>query len=150
MTKQKAKEITIEVWDYLAEHKDKKMKDFNFIDKIQNALFLNGGFSFNLEYGFHPPQKGYMVAGLATPIICDSIEDLKEHKYEILSYLNTYGNKDSKTFLGGWVNEGKVFIEPSDIFFTLKYALGAAKSSKQIAIYDLEKGEDILVEGDVG
>ena len=111
---------------------DKKMNDLNFIGKIQNELYLYGGFSFNLEYGFNPPKEGYMVGGIGNVLKFDSIEELSKGKEKILDLLNTYGNQSKNIFLGGWVKENKVFIEPSEIFFNFSIAFHEAEQESSV------------------
>ena len=121
------------------------MKNLNFIEKIQNKLYMKGGFSFNMEYGFNPPKEGYMVGGISTSLIFDNIEALSKGKDSILFYLNKYGALGECMFLGGWKDkkDGKIYIEPSDRFYTLKIALEEGNKRKQLAIYDLKKGKAI-------
>lgn len=122
------------------------MHGLNFIEKVQDELYLKGGFSFNLDYGFNPPKEGYMVGGLDKVLTFDSIEDLSKGKDEILFLLERYGNKRPRLFLGGWKDQnGKIHIEASEVYITKGYALSIAKERDQTAIYDLIKGKDILV-----
>lgn len=123
------------------------MKAQDFIDKIQNELYLKGGFSFNREYGFHPPKEGYIVGGLGIELIFDSIEALSKGKEEILTLLEKYGDKDETTYLGGWVNsgDGKIHIEASEVFFTPALAIVVGGERNQRAFYDLREGKDILI-----
>ncbi len=121
------------------------MKDLNFIEKIQNKLYMKGGFSFNMEYGFNPPKEGYMVGGIAPPLIFDNIEALSKGKDGILFYLNKYASVSEVMFLGGWENEGKIYIEPSEMYTSRCIALMKGKRRKELTIYDLEKGEDIIL-----
>ncbi len=123
------------------------MKDLNFIEKIQNKLYMKGGFSFNMEYGFNPPKEGYMVGGISTSLIFDNIEALSKGKDSILFYLNKYAALGESLFLGGWKDnkDGKIYIEPVDRFHTLEIALEEGNRRREIAIYDLKKGEDIIL-----
>ena len=125
------------------------MHDFNFIEKIQNELYMRDGFSFNIEYGFHPPKKGYIVGGIDKELIFNSIESLTKEREKILSYLNKYGNQRWDFFLGGWIDQKdkKIHIEPSELFYSYSYALRIAKERNQKAIYNLETGEDIIIGG---
>ena len=124
------------------------MNDLNFIGKIQNELYLNGGFSFNLDYGFNPPKEGYMVGGIGNVLKFDSIEELSKGKEKILDLLKMYGNAGKEIFLGGWVKERKVFIEPSELFLNFSYAHHQAKERNQEAIYCNYSKEDILIQGE--
>lgn len=123
------------------------MNELDFIGKIQNELYLKGGFSFNFYSGFNPPKSGYMVGGIAEPLICNSIEELKEHKIKILKYLVAYAGLGENKFLGGWKNtsDGKIYIEPSELFNDLSWAILIGRERDQVAIYDLRKGENILL-----
>ena len=125
------------------------MKTFNFIDKIQNELYLKGGFSYNQRDGFNPPPEGYMVGGIGEELIFDSIEALSKGKKEILILLERYGSSKGFLYLGGWkAPDGKVHIEPSELFYTKDVASIVAKNRNQRAIYDLEEEEDILIKGE--
>ena len=123
------------------------MNGLNFIGKIQNKFYLNGGFSFNLEFGFNPPQKGYMIRGLKKSLMFDNVEDLTKGKEKILSLLNEYAQKGKFIFIGGWkAPNGKIYIEPSELYLTKDAALTVASYRKEIAIYDLKEKRDILIE----
>lgn len=122
------------------------MHDLNFIEKIQNKLYLRRGFSFNLEYGFHPPKEGYMVGNSKKELIFNSIESLSQGKEEILALLEKYGNSTKNVYLGGWINsDKKVHIEPSAIIFYLPTALSLGHVRNQRAIYDLKNEKNILI-----
>ena len=125
------------------------MKNLDFIGKIQNELYLNGGFSFNLEYGFHPPKKGYMVGGLTKALTFVNIEELSKGKEKIISLLEEYAQGDKFLFLGGWkALNGTIYIEPSELYLTKDAALMKGKENKEIAIYDLKEEKDILIKGE--
>ena len=122
------------------------MHGLNFVEKVQNELYLKGGFSFNLDFGFNTPKLGYMVGGLDEVLNFETIEDLPKGKDKILRALEKYGNKDPYVFLGGWKDkEGKIHIEPSELFVTKSFSLQIEAERKQTAIYDLREGQDILI-----
>lgn len=122
------------------------MKEMDFIGKIQNELYLNGGFSFNLEYGFHPPKKGYMVGGLTKALTFVNIEELSKGKEKIITLLEEYAQKDKFFFLGGWkIPNGTIYIEPSELYLTKDAALSAGRNQGEIAIYDLKEEKDIII-----
>lgn len=65
------------------------------------------------------------------------LKSLVKKEFELL--------KNSKNYLGTWIDEGKVYIDISSNFSNLDEALKVAGENKQLAIFDLQKMESIYL-----
>ena len=92
--------------------------------------------------GFTPDNvKGRYI--VATP----SNETVKPIKHFTASLLRAYlrlANEQQLT-IGTWVHNGKVYLDSIKGFEDLEEALGFAKASNQLAIYDRLEGKEILL-----
>ena len=92
--------------------------------------------------GFTPDNvKGRYI--VATP----NNETVKPIKHFTKSLIRAYlrlANEQSLT-IGTWVNKGKVYIDTIKGFDDLEEALGFARLSHQLAIYDRLESKEILL-----
>ena len=92
--------------------------------------------------GFTPDNvKGRYI--VATP----NNENIKPIKHFTKSLIRAYLRLASEQSLaiGTWVHSGKVYLDSIKGFEDLEEALGFAKSSNQIAIYDRLESKEILL-----
>ena len=112
--------------------------------KARSLLMDTGGFTVNLSGKF--PEKGFAV----------SVDPDHEEKnfvgYPTIGYLVGYVfdhedilSEDGKYF-GGWVDsDGFLFLDVITIVDTQSEALRLAKGHGQLAVYNLERAEEIMV-----
>ena len=92
--------------------------------------------------GFTPDNvKGRYI--VATP----SNELVKPLKHFTKSLIRAYSRlaKEQSLAIGTWVNRGKVYLDTVKGFEDLDEALGFARLSNQIAIYDRLESKEILL-----
>lgn len=85
------------------------------------------------------PEKGYVVAPLKrTEIVLDSAELNEDVAAELLENVFTMTQlTGSKVYAGGWLNDGKYYLDATMIFDNEADALYAAAAGRQIALFDL-------------
>lgn len=100
---------------------------------IVETTLLNGGGTF----GENVPETGYFVA--------------REEPYLTIP-LSEFNNESISRFpvpdgcfLGTWVHEDNVYIDVTEHFVDLDKALEAARLGNQLAIWDIEKEEEIFL-----
>ena len=117
-------------------------RDTQFIlDKVFNGTTGNGGITTDLDG--NEPDYGYMVAVKG----CERVVSLDLfNKDNILSYINLFRHKiGAGSYLGTWLNEGKVYLDVSVNFATLNEAIRFGRENKQLAIYSLNSGKEITL-----
>lgn len=115
----------------------------NIIGRIKNTTIANGGCSINI--GNHKSaDSGYMVAisGNELKLSLDNFNE-KEIQNYILSKDIILNKKD--VYLGTWIDNNIVYLDTSICVQDKEEALKIAKSSGELAIYDIEKGESIYL-----
>lgn len=113
-----------------------------------HKLLKDGGFSHHLTT-HETPTSGYMVGlnkehgGVAHvfPLSELTPEKLTRHRAEA----QAAGNDDA--YQGGWVQDGKVYLDLSRKVDDRDQAVAMGKAHNQRAIYHLDKGEDIPTGG---
>lgn len=127
------------------------------IDTALDQLIFNtrdtGGDTQSLR-GDAVPTTGYMVGGVVDSLIFDAmlIRD-PGHWREAYSGIVKWVNDNFKqateegVFIGGWIDRetNVAYIDLSRHYDVLAYALDDARELKEIAIWDLGKGEEIRV-----
>jgi len=114
--------------------------------RIINTIRANGGISFNPFSGAINPEEGYMVSlpgfeRKAERITQEVLEGYINNPriYDLLSPHN------KGTFVGVWLHDGAYYIDVSQNIRDVELALRTAARRAQIAIWDCEKGREILV-----
>lgn len=112
------------------------------IQEFNKRLLTQGGATFNLNTGQIDCDKGYGVS-------------LEEHEQVFLK--DEYTEEDLKKFLlknvgllydddievGGWIEEGKVYLDLTEVIEDKSEAITKAVNRNQLAIFDFEKKEVI-------
>lgn len=100
------------------------------------------GFSFGLEGRI--PEMGYMVSLPGAERIVDINEDLA---HSIIQYMGNHLPilRDAKYFLGGWVHEGKLYLDVSENILDVRKAKIAGYQRKQLAIWDVVYSREIVL-----
>lgn len=110
------------------------------------------GFSISLAKG-KSPDTGFMVAqNDATHTFPASVmEDRQALADAIDSYLMSEPVfREPGMYLGGWVHDGKLWLEPSQNVADHDEAVELAKARNQIAIWDVDHGQEIETGGSGG
>ena len=91
------------------------------------------------------PSEGYVVAPLKrTEIVLDSAELNEDVAAELLENVVTMTQlTGSKVYAGGWLNEGKYYLDATMIFDNEADALYASAAGRQIALFDLETFNEV-------
>lgn len=118
------------------------------LDDIWALALANGGFTYNPLYGA-TPQRGYAVALQGHEKIYDSgtvtIDDLREYLRE-----NGEQMKDPARYFGGWINDGKLYLDVSIVLPTEEEARKIGRMNDQTDVYDFVAGENIFLKGPDG
>lgn len=120
------------------------------IEKLIIGLNTDNGGTVSMT-GDYVPTTGYMVGGYVDSLIFDSMYLESDHiPYEmIVRFVVTHfklATTDSM-FVGAWLDKetDQVYIDLSQRFTDRAVAIHAAIDNDEIAIWDLEKGEEIRV-----
>ena len=108
---------------------------------LKQMLVDNGGFTLTSSLEDVELRDGYMVAYKAHENIID-INSLELGQ----AIQSTQSNAEKlDAFAGGWLDNGLAYLDVSKHFTDKNKALEFARQEKQIAIYDIEKGESIYL-----
>lgn len=102
------------------------------------------------------PDHGYMVGGNGADEVRIPMNWIHANRYnlttvaeKIATVLRTeYGEllyRESYTYLGSWVHNGELYFDVAGNFNDLDTAVDFAKARNEIAIWDVERGEEIYV-----
>lgn len=104
-----------------------------------------GGMSWQPHTG-RAPRRGYMVAmtGHTKQLPESILEDPDEAAAAVVDYLDA--NEEvfrgsPNVYLGGWIEDGKFWLEPSENIADREEAMRVGRERDQIAIYDVATGE---------
>lgn len=105
---------------------------------LQNFLsdvLTNGGASFNITTGVYNPNKGFFVSVPNREVQ----KEVSLFNYEdILAFIreNVQILCNESYFLGGWVENGIVYLDVSEQIFDKRIALTQGINRNQLAIFD--------------
>lgn len=111
------------------------------------------GFSVSVVSGSEPPG-GYMVAQTGhthtypESILDDHAKLTRAIDDMLMTEKPAFAGK--QTYLGGWVHDGKLWLEPSDRFDSQEQAVAEGSRRNQIAIFDLNTFNEIQTGGSGG
>lgn len=112
---------------------------------------MAGGFSYN-PTTHSAPTTGYMVARVGATVDVPA-GDLRETQNGLKSFLDSNISTfqaDPNLHIGGWVSNGRLFIEPADNVQSLAQATSLGGARDQIAIWDVVNGQEINTGGSGG
>lgn len=120
------------------------------IDTLVAQTLVSGGSTVSVT-GQTVPTDGFMVGGYADSLIFDS--GVLNHGNVAYKMVMRYVNQHFKMlvqkdmFLGGWIDtdENLVYIDIAQRFDSRRIAIHTAIEHDEIAIWDLEKAEEIRV-----
>lgn len=108
---------------------------------LLNKLVVDNGFTVSLT-GKDVPTVGYVCGGLGSEFV-KSLEEFTE--LDILKFVLDNAELLKNALLGGWLNDGNVYLDVCQIFSNLEVAKLVGKEKNQKALYDLTEGKDILL-----
>jgi hypothetical protein len=108
------------------------------------ANTVSGGDTVHLETG-ERPTSGYMVseAGAERRIPADDL-----HTSDVVHYARDHRDTLSApdAYMGGWTSEGTSYLDVSRRHAILGEAQAAGVRNNQLAIYDLDHGDEITLQ----
>lgn len=117
----------------------------DIMDKVLESVATTGGASINLATGTIP-AGGYMVSRAGSELVLDGLT--RDHLAQFAqAYHEELDNSD--TYLGVWEDDdtGLVYLDISDNLDNLDMAKALGVERDQLAIYAVERGETIRIEG---
>jgi hypothetical protein len=118
------------------------------IDNIRTRALENGGFTYNPLYGA-TPQQGYAVSlqGHEKVFYFGTMTD-----DEFLKYLQENGErmKDPAHYIGGWVDDGRLYLDVSIVLLDEKEAREIGRINDQTCIFDMWTNETVYLKGPDG
>jgi hypothetical protein len=119
---------------------------------FNKAIVSNGGASYNLMTGEFNPNHGYMVSIKGHEKTHKAGKE--SYQYEIADYVKSKAiilmagivdDSIDRIFLGGWIDNGLLYLDVSYLVDTEEEAIQMAKDNEQIAYHDNAKGVSINV-----
>jgi hypothetical protein len=114
-----------------------------------HALTKDGGFTLHDHVG-DGPKDGYMVSlNKDTEEVHDLSEFQREH---LAAFRERHAQElaDPRSYLGGWVHEGKVYLDVSHHEPDLNKAMDLARQHKQLGIYDVAGSRTVMTDQQQG
>ena len=116
---------------------------------IADRVRETGGFTVNTQAEFYDigKTKGYSVGGQGTErsLSLNDWNDYKKRNKAIEDFLkenvNVFYADPDHACLGGWVDNGKVYLDVSRVYKNKRQATRAAMKTDQDAIFDFKTGE---------
>jgi hypothetical protein len=113
------------------------------LDDIRVRALENGGFTYNPLYGA-TPQHGYAVSlhGHGKIIDPGTFTDDK-----LLKYLQENGEqmKDPARYIGGWIDDGRLYLDVSIVLQDEKEARKTGRVNGQTSIFDMGTNETVYL-----
>ena len=118
----------------------------DIMDKVLESVAITGGASINLASG-STPDSGYMVSRAGSEVVIDSGLSRDSLERFAQAYQEELDNSD--TYLGVWEDgeTGLVYLDISDNLDNLDTAVALGVEREQLAVYAVERGETIRIEG---
>ena len=129
------------------------MKTFN-LNNFIHSILKDGGATFHLPTGRMTFKEGYFVGSADGEMITNLgnqryKEEVIEHKIidAVKEFISEKGFElmDADNYLGGWIDEGKLYLDITNLFTDKKEALSNGYKNKQIAIFDNKRGLSIYL-----
>lgn len=106
-------------------------------ENIIAITMTRGGGTFNRRGALIERKKGFVVGIFKGSFAIMALSE-SEFAYETFkSLLSQFPG----AFIGTWLNKGKIYIDPVQIYDNREDAEGMARVTNQIAIYSFESGE---------
>ena len=113
---------------------------------LNTELIENGGFSYSLTLGNVFGSDNYSVAfHKATENVFEKLPTEADYKEYVNKHITLLAREDF--ILGGWEYEGKFYLDVAQLLpkdeYSIENAITVGQERKQIAIFDLQIGEEI-------
>jgi hypothetical protein len=107
-----------------------------------SAVVHDGGASYSFNTGELNPKRGYFVSIAGVEKILPGTENLRK---EAAAYIRDNSELLYKeaVYLGGWTNEGKIYLDCSERIDDLREAIMTGMGRNQLAIFDAVRGVSI-------
>jgi len=105
-----------------------------------------GGFSVSAFTGTGP-TSGYMVAGIEEPTVVKVGSDPIVTANAIEKFMDAHAGMDPNLYVGGWVNEGNLYLEPAENVAGRAEAVARGEERNQVAIWDVSNTAEIQTGG---
>lgn len=146
-TKIAAERIAKETGEQLTEDGMKQLleetrtKLFGVADTAYESVIKNGGVTINLAGNV--PTRGFAYAPFKGTEYVKPVKEFTEA--DIIKFFDKNYDKISKKgkYLGGWVSEGNVYLDISEVGEASAKTLEKAQRGKQLAVFDLENFKDV-------
>ena len=120
--------------------------------RLADKAISEGGFTYNpVRYkDREPPKKGYALGlrkDTEATILLAAHQSRREVRSLVTDYVSQHRSdiKAPGNYLGGWVDNGKLYLDISTVVTDKNEAIELARRNDQLGIYDLEKGETIMI-----
>lgn len=111
------------------------------VNSLLRLTIENGGGTFDRNLELVTPEKGFAVGIFTGTFIIIDLEDLEPLNSTVSFILDEF----PAAYVGTWVNDGKIHLDPVVIILDRTDAIEMAKKFNQKAIYNFETGETINV-----
>ncbi len=120
------------------------------VGQLEETATKKGGFTYNpVRYKDRtPPKRGF---ALSIKKNTEKVIKLDQTHEKIRAQLKDYIRahradiKKEGNFLGGWIDKGKLYVDISKVVKDKDDAINLAREAKQLAVFDLGKGQTIEV-----
>jgi predicted methyltransferase len=114
--------------------------------ELINRVSKEGGFSIRIGAGV-APTKGYMVSTYKDRELIIDLKDRNQAINSIFKYLKENSSllKKKGHFLGGWMDEGQLYLDVSRNVMSQSKAVSLAEENGQLAIWDVKNSQEIPV-----
>ena len=118
---------------------------------LNTELIENGGFSYSLTFGNVYGSDNYSVAfHKATENVFEKLPTESDYKEYVNKHITLLAREDF--ILGGWEHEGKFYLDVAQLLpkdeYSIENAITVGQECEQIAIFDLQIGEEIKCKED--
>jgi len=116
------------------------------LKQFSRALLENGGATFNLVSGEHE-FKGYAYSIFGHEKIHNNVSVLSEVEQAVKTFVRENGVElySVDNHLGGWFEEGKLYLDITNVTSDLRNAIEQGIRNGQRAIHDFQSGKDIYL-----
>lgn len=104
--------------------------------ELNHKLKTEGGFTYHPQ--FPVPNYGYMVS-VGSGVIVENPDDVRN----VMSGLWSKRKLPEKMYFGGWVHEGKTYLDISKHFMNLNKAIEFGLERNQITIWSIHENKEI-------
>jgi len=116
------------------------------LKQFSRALLEDGGATFNLVSGEHD-FKGYAYSILGHEKVHNNVSVLSEVEQAVKTFVRENGVElySVDNHLGGWFEEGKLYLDITNVESDLRNAIEQGIRNGQKAIHDFQSGKDIYL-----